>query len=129
MIAVRSRHTIWLVLLLLSTTYNGANANQNKPNNSFTNKSRINAQRNNIKLNDVSNLQKNELQDFIPRRRLRPLLRLYLLNPPPKRFNPLDRIIRRKNDRWVSASQSTNMQLPSRKRQMYLTCFGIVFVW
>ena len=52
----------------------------------------------------------NELQDFIPKQRRR--LRSLIINP------------RRKNN-YVTQQQ----QLPSKKRQMYVTCFGIVFVW
>ena len=40
-------------------------------------------------------------------------------------FNPLDRMRRNNTSRLTQPL----MQVPSKKRQMYLTCFAIVFVW
>ena len=56
----------------------------------------------------------NDLIDYlIPIRRQRRL------------FNPLDRMRRNNTSRLTQPL----MQVPSKKRQMYLTCFAIVFVW
>lgn len=64
---------------------------------------------------------KNGLIDLIPSRRNR-LSRL---------FNPLDRILNRTNTRLAAFMNPSHdmQQLPSKKKQMYLTCFAIVFVW
>lgn len=44
--------------------------------------------------------------------------------------NPLDRIKNRANNRLTAfMNPSHHMQQPSKKRQMYLTCFAIVFIW
>ena len=59
------------------------------------------------------------------------------LIPPSRRnrlsrlFNPLDRIKNRANNRLAAFMNPSHhmQQIPSKKRQMYLTCFAIVFIW
>ena len=58
-----------------------------------------------------------DLQDLIPRRR-RPRSRLLRL----KLNNPLRR-------RRSSGDASSQQPVHSRKKRMYVTCFGIVFAW
>lgn len=74
----------------------------------LANSSRRNAP--NMSTSSSKELMSNDLQDLIP---IRHHHRMRLLNP-------LDR--RRE-------AQQQMMQIPSKKRQMYLTCFAIVFVW
>ncbi len=64
---------------------------------------------------------KNCLIDLIPSRR----------NRFSRLFNPLDRIRNRANNRLAAFMNPSHRmrQIPSKKRQMYLTCFAIVFVW
>ena len=68
-----------------------------------------------LKENNISRMpNNNDLIDYlIPIRRQRRL------------FNPLDRMRRNNSSRLTQPL----MQVPSKKRQMYLTCFAIVFVW
>jgi len=111
-----------IVFLLLLTSGGGAHA-ERQPSTNANLKPNENASaslHNNNFLNPSK--FKNGLIDLIPSRR----------NRFSRIFNPLDRIRNRANNRlaaFMNPSHHNMPQIQSKKWQMYLTCFAIVFVW
>eukprot|EP00985_Skeletonema_marinoi_P014227 scaffold7181_cov128-Skeletonema_marinoi.AAC.7 len=107
-------------LLLLVSGAGGAHAEQSSRIASLNPGSENNASPPNKNFLNPSKF-KNGLIDLIPSQR----------NGVSRLFNPLDRIRNRANNRLAAFMNPSHhmQQIPSKKRQMYLTCFAIVFVW
>lgn len=100
--------TTWMLLLLLHLLSGAHSTAEIQPQPFTRNLRREPPKLSPTKFKENISLISSDLQDLLPIR--------------PHRLRMLDR---RRNARLTQPL----MQLPSRKRQMYLTCFAIVFVW